>query len=202
MTLEWIAPTATAAVGLAGIAATWLTARASRIDQRNMVLTQYEQTKDAALRETRRKAYATLLANLYSVSHSAAFVNVPGYNPDKDIALVYDLSRSLAEVKIIGSDPVRQLADQVAARAIGYKGSVLANENEDDAQQKMRDSLRTTLYILERLMASDLGIPVSDAIEEWERPIQTNKDTFDMMKVKREYRESADSPTDAADSKD
>ena len=46
---------------------------------------------------------------LYSVFHSAAFAHIP--DEDRNLSLAHDLSRSLAEAKILGSDSVRQLAE-------------------------------------------------------------------------------------------
>ncbi len=158
MTWEWLAPTT--AVGMAGIAATWLTARASRIDQRNMVLVQYEQAEKATLREKRREAYARLIADLYSMFHSAAFPHIP--DRSEDLSLVHDLSRSRAEARILGRDAVRQLAEQLVPQVLRYTASVLEKEREDDDCRKMRKGLNGQLYVLERLMASDLGIPVTD----------------------------------------
>jgi hypothetical protein len=186
MTWEWVAPTATAAVGLAGIAATWLTARASRIDQRNMVLIQYEQAAEATLRETRRKAYATLLADLHSVFHSAAFTSVPGYS--EDVSLEHDLSRSLAEARILGSDAVRQLAEQIVPKVLRYKAERIKARDESITYyeyQETRTGINGLLYVLERLMASDLGIPVTGTMEEWKKQVGTLKDAYDVLEDRR-----------------
>ena len=198
MTWEWVAPTATAVVGLAGIAATWLTARASRIDQRNIILSQYEQTGKATLQGMRREAYARLLADLYSVFHSAAFVHIP--NEDRDLSLTHDLSRSLAEAKILGTDAIRQLADQVVPNVLQYKGTALAKVScQGDVFKKMRSRINTDLYVLERLMAKDLGIPVSDPMEEWENTIETIKNAYAILEVKRNEKQRTRGPAEGAD---
>jgi predicted LPLAT superfamily acyltransferase len=60
MSSEWVAPTATAIVGLAGIAATWLTARSGRRDQQTLFEKQHQEAKEAALREAHRHSFAAL----------------------------------------------------------------------------------------------------------------------------------------------
>ena len=181
MSWEWVASTATAAVGLAGIAATWLTARASRIDQRNMVLVQYEKTAEATLRDTRRKAYATLLADIYSLFQSVPFMHMPNFSENTDITLVDNLSRSLAEVRILGSDVVRQLAGQAAAHVLEFRAAAHKNADGSVVTTEILEAVNDSLYLLERMMAGDLGIPVNATMEEAERNIKTLEEATTIM---------------------
>ncbi len=190
MSWEWVASSATAAVGLAGIAATWLTARASRIDQRNMVLVQYEQATEATLRETRRKAYAALLADIYSLFHSVAYMHMPDFDIDADIALARNLSRSLAEVKILGSDVVRQLAGQAGARVLDFRAVELAKGPGGVVAAEPPEVVDELIYLLERVMASDLGIPVNARMEEAERNLKTLREATTIMGFRRSEREN------------
>jgi len=192
MTWEWVAPTATAAVGLAGIAATWLTARAGRIDQQNMVRTQYEQAGEAALRETRRNAYGALLADLYGTLQSAAFSDSVDYgndvNVDADRVHALNLSRSLAEVKIVGTDMVRQLADTVTSRILIFKAQAIEG-GVKSVSPDTSDALNEYLYLLERLMANDLGIPVSTKLEESDSVINVMYEASTILEHKRYLRQ-------------
>jgi hypothetical protein len=184
MTLEWIAPTATAVVGLAGIAATWLTARASRIDQRNMMLAQHSRESEGALRETRRNAYSAFLADLYRVFYSTSFVGFSAYTYEKDADVINDLFRSMAILHIIGSDVVRQLADQIIPQIFFWRGERIDNPGlEETAYKKTTESIKDSLYILERLMANDLGIPLNapPEIEEAVKHVKTLEDVNQIL---------------------
>lgn len=172
MSWDWVAPTATAAVGIAGIAATWLTARASRIDQRNMILVQYKQAEEAALRETRRKAYATFSASLYEMITVASFALDPDFGKAEES--LHSVTRSLAEVEILGSDAVRQSARQAAVKVIKYQAIALQNEDGSGIPDtELQVDSNEALYLLERLMASDLGISVTASMEEIKKNMET-----------------------------
>ena len=179
MSLEWVAPTATAAVGLAGIAATWLTARASRIDQRNAALIQQKQITEEVLKDKRREAYATYLGNLYRVIDVTFWKHVADFDQNVTSA-INEMHHSLAIVNLLGSDWVRQLSEQVASNVIGLvqEGSKEAGE-AGEAHADSTEIVKTMLYMLERLMASDLGIPATAPSEEVIKHAETIRDASD-----------------------
>ena len=189
MSWDWVAPTATAAVGIAGIAATWLTARASRIDQRNMILVQYKQAEEAALRETRRKAYATFSASLYEMITVASFALDPDFGKAEES--LHSVTRSLAEVEILGSDAVRQSARQAAVKVIKYQAIALQNEDGSGIPDtELQVDSNEALYLLERLMASDLGISVTASMEEIKKNMETLKQAAEVMGHRRRQRKA------------
>jgi hypothetical protein len=161
MSLEWVGTVCTAAVGLAGIAATWLTARANRIDQRNLLLAQQRHAAEMALKETRRKTYGQFLSNVYRMT-DASIAAIHTEEPDlveaRDIAS--DIYQTLAEVRIIGSKEVRALASQVSAGVLRHHAAVLEeNASNESVDEEIENNLRKKQSQLERLMATDLGIP-------------------------------------------
>ena len=159
MTWEWVAPVAGAAVGLAGIVAGWLTAHASRTDQRNLILAQQQHATEMALREMRQKAYANFIGNVYSVTAATATVDDQAAH-DRAIAAVHDLARSLAEVRILGSDVIGELAGQVTRDTISFQvKSIEAKQQGTNVDKQAGKELGDKRSRLERLMAADLGVP-------------------------------------------
>lgn len=51
-------------------------------------------------------------------------------------------------------------------------------------------------------MANDLGIPVSDPLEEWEKPIQTIKDAYATWEFERKQSQNAHGSAESADHSD
>jgi hypothetical protein len=149
-----------------------------------MIRDQYEKATEATLRETRRKAYAALLADLNNVFHFATSTNYPDYS--EYITLVRDLNRSLAEAKILASDAVRYLADYTVPWVVRYKAERLKKRDESitDDQGTGR-YINDLLYSLERLMARDLGVPASTK-EEWEKTDKFLKDAYDDLEARRQ----------------
>lgn len=103
------------------------------------------------MRETRREVYCEFLASVYGVILGSRPTDVEG-NLDN----TRDLSRSLAAVRIIGSDLVRQMAQHLTSQAIHYQLEVLADDRGSDEHRAKMDKLRTATreltYYLERLM--------------------------------------------------
>lgn len=64
MAWEWVAPTATAVVGLGGITATWLTARGGRQAQERLQESQRQENRALTLPQERRAAYGEFVAQL------------------------------------------------------------------------------------------------------------------------------------------
>jgi hypothetical protein len=162
MSSEWVASTATAIVGLAGIAATWLTARSSRHDQQTMLERQHQETREAELREARRSSFTALSGTITNVIWSAEF---PTQEVDQIDELRRELSRSLAEVQILGGEAVRQLAGRASAASLRF----LANSMEGcerDRKDELSLQARSYLNLLQRIMAGDLGIPPGSSVEE------------------------------------
>lgn len=165
----------------------------------------YEQVGEAALRETRRKAYGALLADLYGTFHSAAFSNLLDYSNDatieSDRAHVANLSHSLAEVKILGSDMVRQLATTVTSRILINKAQAIEGGIES-VDEEASNGIGDFLYLLERLMANDLGIPVSLKLEESDSVMNVMYEATAILEHKRKLRQSVHDAMKKVDHKD
>jgi hypothetical protein len=158
MSWEWVGPVATAAVGLAGIAATWFSARLSRGDQRQMILVQQQHATEMALQEMRRNAYATFISNVYSMTAVSADTNDQAA-ADRVLAAAHDLARSLAEVRILGSDAIGELAGQVTDDTLRFRVKHLeAIQKGTAVDEEAGKAMGDRRSRLEHLMAVDLGI--------------------------------------------
>lgn len=195
MSLEWVAPTATAFVGLAGIAATWLTSRAGRADQREMVRIQHEHASETAIRDMRRDVYAAFAASAYEAIHVMMLES--GFDTDEFVVASQKITLRLAEVRIVGSDLVRQAADNVASAILRLQGGCLEKGKGDPEVKELNDTVNDLLYILERLMASDLGIDPYVSVEESNRNVSTLKYAMDMIQYKKSGGSSRDPRSDA-----
>jgi hypothetical protein len=165
MSSDWVAPIATAIVGLAGITATWLTARSSRRDQQALHERQHREAKEAALRDARRNAFAALSGTLTNIIwYSTA--RIPEI--DQSDELRGELSRSLAEVQIMGGEAVRQLAAQTSAAALRFLAGVMEG-CEQDSKDELSSQAWGYLNLLQRTMASDLGIAPGSSLEDMKR---------------------------------
>jgi hypothetical protein len=71
MAWEWVGPVATAAVGIAGIGATWLTARDQRGQQLDLLQREHAQQRRLRADEDRRRIYAEVLGGLTEALHKA-----------------------------------------------------------------------------------------------------------------------------------
>jgi hypothetical protein len=187
MSWEWVASLSTAVVGLAGIAATWLTARASRVDQRNMILVQHEQATTAALKETRRNAYAAFVTSLYNVISIGLFMG--DSNITEAIKVGGELHRSLAEVGIVGSDAIIELAEHAVTEALEYLAAVFQEEKEASGVEEKKAAIDATIFILERLMADDLGIRTHPALEQALRNLGTLESGSQVIDYLRQWRQ-------------
>jgi anion-transporting ArsA/GET3 family ATPase len=132
------------------------------------------------------------LADLYGTLHSAAFSDSVDYSNDVDAdadrAHALNLSRSLAEVKIVGTDMVRQLADTVTSRILLFKALAIEG-GAKSVSLDTSDMLNEYLYMLERLMANDLGIPVSTKLEESDSVINVMSEASAILEHKRYLRQ-------------
>jgi hypothetical protein len=194
MAYEWVGVVATAAVGLAGIAATWMLARANRVDQVRLLRLQHEEERKAALLDTKRKAYGELSANLSAL---ILYAKVPGYDGADIQSLVSDLMRSLGEVEVLGSPSIIQLAPQVTEEVIRFLGlAVVSKEamlNNKDRLAQWSNSVSARLFFMRRLMANDLGISTQHSMEEIEDEVDTLKLAEELLYLKKhEHEYSAD----------
>jgi hypothetical protein len=187
MSWEWVSSLSTAVVGLAGIAATWLIARASRVDQRNMILVQHEQARTAALRETRLEAYAKFVTSLYNVISVGLFMG--DSNITEAIKVAGELRRSLAEVGIVGNDAIIQLSVAATTEALEYLAAVFQEENEESRVQEKKSAIDGTIFILERLMADDLGIRTHPALKQALRDLGTVESGSKVIEYLRQRRQ-------------
>jgi hypothetical protein len=191
MAWEWVSPIATATVGLGGIAATWLTARAARIDQTKLLRAQLEESRAAALRDARRESFAALSANISDLITYASFANETS-DPTESKPAVHELARALAEVQILGSEAIRQIASQVVVLVLSYLAERLKGGKKADAVglvAKIHDSL----YILQRIMATDLGLALGSSAEEIARTVATLEHAADDIKYKNAQRDDLSS---------
>lgn len=157
MSWEWVAPVATAAVGIAGIAATWLSARLGRADQHSLIIVQQQHAVDMALREMRRKAYVEFISNVYGITSmtAAARNETEGL---RGLDAVHDLTRALAEVRILGSDAVRELAPKVAKDTLSFQALLFESKPTGAMDKAAGKEFGDRRARLEMLMAADLGI--------------------------------------------
>jgi hypothetical protein len=166
MSYEWVGVVATATVGLAGIAATLLLARANRADQVRLLRLQHEEERKAALLDTKRKSYGELSANINVVMLCVVHAEA---DLQEIQSCVHALMRSIGEVELLASEPVRQVLQQVAARILKILGEAIIGEN----QSEMYASIQHQHFILRRLMANDLGISSWSSIDEQKDVINT-----------------------------
>jgi hypothetical protein len=171
MSWEWIGPVATAIVGLAGIAGTWLTGRAARHDQRDLFRMQYDEARESFVRETRRRAFIEFTANLHGL---LLYCSTPLKMVSDEVftSSQHELIRSYSEVKLLGHDLVRQHAQHAISAVTDLSLAKLANEDQEKLT-KLQTKLQNIIFMLERLMAADLGIPVNRSGDERNKDIDT-----------------------------
>jgi hypothetical protein len=121
---------------------------------------QFEEARWASLREERRDCYAELAANITDIMGRMPFSHENYLQNDQ---LVRDTARSLAKVELIGSQAVRQIANQVTVMAL--RGLMDSTEDPEKAPISM-SKIRDSSYTLQRVMASDLGISSISSAEE------------------------------------
>jgi hypothetical protein len=178
MSSQWVAPTATAIVGLAGIAATWLTARSGRRDQQALFERQYQEDREAALRDARRNAFVALTGTITSIIWYGT-----GQTPKirESFRLQRELSRSLAEVQLMGGEAVRQLAARTSAAALRFLAGAM-EECSEERKGELRVEAQGGLSLLQRTMASDLGIPPGSSVEEIKRSLEAVRCVYQMAR--------------------
>jgi hypothetical protein len=160
MSWEWVGPITTAVVGLAGITGTWLTGRAARIEQRELLQLQHKEGQASALRSDQGKVYAELCANMYDLVNLLLF---PDLDDEKMVFTTNALSRSLAKVQLFGSRTVSQLAERAVAESLRCAASALREEvNKTTPIGEIRGHIR----VLQNVMASNLGISLEHSPEE------------------------------------
>jgi len=181
MSYEWVGVVATAAVGLAGITATWLLARANRADQIILLRMQHEEARKAALRETKRRAYGELSANLSALALYAAMHSQ--HDEERTTSIVQELMRSLGTVEVLGSPLVIQMAPQVTAKAMELLAGALAGNIEHPSEWD--SGIKNQLFMLRRLMANDLGISTDPSLDEVKGDIDTLKAAEALLYINR-----------------
>ena len=197
MSWEWIGPVATAIVGLAGIAGTWLTGRAARHDQRDLFKMQYDEARESFVRETRRQVFTEFTANLHRLLLNFSMPSKM-VSDEAIISSLHDLMRSYSGVKLLGHDLLRQHAQHSIAAVTELSLAKLANEEDQEKLTKLEAKLQTITFMLERLMAADLGIPVNRSGDEMTKDIDTVIEPMKYMeRMKAEVNDpSGDAPDD------
>ncbi len=121
------------------------------------------------------------------------------FNVDADMTLVDNLSCSLAKVRILGSDVVRQLAGRAAAHVLEFRAAMLEKERSSVDTAEIPEVVNESLFLLERMMASDLGISVNATMEEAERDIKTLTEATTIMAFRRSQRQKKRSSEESPD---
>jgi hypothetical protein len=161
MSLEWIATLGTAIVGIAGIAATYLSAGKARITQiRNLQLSIDAENGRARIAEKRRvyveymsaiSSYVTAERRLAAArSRNSAEDSISVLRPELDQAMTIML-RALCEVRLIAPGPLSLLA-----------GNVVMGLATSEDTSLIFPQFRDELY---KAMRCDLGEPEHQAIE-------------------------------------
>lgn len=197
MTEQWIASVATAAVGLAGIAATWITGRSARLDQQTALQSQQRENRITTLRAERLSAYSRLtgyIAELHYITHQSSLISrrreekadEDDLDPwvewadSKASPLMQQVFRSFSEVQIIASPEVAALANKAvtdAIRFLAYSGD--NNDRKGNAKTTITKA-RASLVLLQKAMASDLNQTVRS--EEATGRAETDHKTSDVNK--------------------
>ena len=177
MSWEWIGPVATAIVGLAGIAGTWLTGQAARHDQRDLLRMQYDEARESFVRETRRRVFTEFTANLHDLLFKTSLPSKM-VNNEQFTSSLQGLMRSYSEVQLLGHDIVRQHAHHILTTVSELSLARLRNED----QEKLETKLQALNFTLERLMAADLGIPVNRSSDESKKDFDTIIESMIYMK--------------------
>lgn len=118
MAWEWVGPAATAAVGLAGIGATYFTSLGGRRSAEHIARTTRVENRWQTLRRERREAYAAYLAILEEVDHTASRLYLrpnelpPMPDPVLELRKAFDIAHGV--VLLVGSRAVKDAAVEVS----------------------------------------------------------------------------------------
>ena len=158
---EWVGTLGTAIVGIAGIAATYLSACRARITQvRNLQLSIYAENDRARLAEKRRaySEYMFAISSYVAIERSLAAARKKNASEDSISALRSELSKSmtimlhaLCEVRLIAPETLSLLA-----------GNVVTGLATSEDTSLIFPQFRDELY---KAMRCDLGEPEHQAIE-------------------------------------
>ena len=155
MSYEWVGVVATAAVGITGIASTWLLARANRLDQERLLRMQHEEGRKTVLLDARREAYKALSRDLQDL---LTVVTAPEHFDEREFHQLMEsansLSRSLADVDLLGNEVISQLAHGIGIISTEYARTGIRGNRE----RVMHKDLVALISLMRLVMAKDLGV--------------------------------------------
>jgi hypothetical protein len=178
MSWEWVAPVCTSAVGLAGIAATYYTARESRAAAARQLEEQRHAATEATLRADRLKAYSAFIQSFWDsmAKCNAAFLmginSVKATDEEKAQALVEAQNSQgvfqanshtvmiLAESEVIKH--LRAIEQLITNRFTGALGALRGAQGSFDRYHQIPPDLRS-FYELYSAMKAEVGVSVDQS---------------------------------------